>query len=180
MSELLLVIYIALPAYVANMMPVLFTRFRIAYALGIPIDRGYTWRGRPLLGANKTWRGVLAAVVGGSVTLLLQYSVLPLTTVAPLVFESALYAVMFGVYVGLLVMVGDALGSIVKRQCDVPSGAPSIPLDQLDYILVFIIGTIPFISWSVTGVLLLLGVTFFLNLGTNALSYVAGIKNTVW
>lgn len=173
-------LYLTLPAFVANMMPVFAARLAVLPSLAKPMDAGRTWRGKRILGENKTWRGTIAAVFGSTVVVLVQfYEGFPLT-IETVVYDSVALAIAFGVLVGLLVIVGDGIGSFIKRQFNFKSGQPCIPLDQIDYIVVFIIGTLPFISWTVEGAVALVLVTFFLNLGTNALGYVAGIKNTYW
>lgn len=178
---LLEVLYLALPAFVANMMPVVAARFNLVPFLDRPIDAHASLRGKPLLGRNKTWRGVVAAVVGGVAIAVVQYvCALPLHTVTTTAFDSLAIAIGYGMFVGILVMFGDALGSIVKRQLNIQSGAPCIPLDQVDYIVIFILGTLFVTSWSVPSSAVLIGATFFLNLGANAFAYVIGIKNTYW
>jgi CDP-2,3-bis-(O-geranylgeranyl)-sn-glycerol synthase len=47
---------------VANMAPVFFKKIPI---LGAPIDNGKTWRGKRIFGDNKTWRGIIAAILIG-------------------------------------------------------------------------------------------------------------------
>ena len=180
MTLLLTVLYLALPAFVANMMPVFAARLGILGSFNTPIDGGREWRGKRLLGDNKTWRGVVAAVVGAAATAAAQYFVgvsLPLETV---VYSSLGTALIYGAYVGVLAMLGDAIGSVIKRQLGFASGAPCIPLDQLDYILAFIAGTFIFTHWTLAAVGVLVFFTFFANLLANALGYVIGIKNTYW
>lgn len=55
------------PVFVAGLVHVATLKLNLLRALAIPIDRGAEWRGRPLLGSNKTWRGVLlmTALTGG-------------------------------------------------------------------------------------------------------------------
>lgn len=180
MSGVVLILYIALPAFVANGMPVIASRLRMLSVLATPIDHGALWRGKPLLGKNKTWRGLIVAMGGAGFVAVLQFLVLPPVYVTSYAYENIVFAFLFGLFVGLLVIVGDALGSVIKRQLGIESGAPCIPLDQIDYMLVFIVGTLMFIHWTLEAVLLLLCITFFLNLAVNALAYVTGIKNTVW
>ncbi len=175
------VLYLALPAFAANMMPVVAARLKLLSALDRPIDANLSLRGKPLLGRNKTWRGVAAAVIGGVAVSYIQYLfAMPLETVSTTAFASLPVALFYGCIAGILVMVGDALGSIMKRQLGIASGAPCIPLDQIDYIVVFILGTAFFISWSIPAAALLIVTTFFLNLVANALAYGIGIKNTYW
>jgi CDP-2,3-bis-(O-geranylgeranyl)-sn-glycerol synthase len=71
--EVLQVLYFFLPAYLANMSPVLIGR-RFG-ALAIPIDGGRTLWGKRILGDHKTWRGLLAGIVAGTLVFELQRSV---------------------------------------------------------------------------------------------------------
>ena len=63
-------LYLFLPAYLANMSPVLIRR-RLT-ALAIPIDGGRTLWGKRILGDHKTWRGLLAGMVAGTLIFELQ------------------------------------------------------------------------------------------------------------
>lgn len=178
---LLEVLYLALPAFAANMAPVIATRLNILPALARPIDGGLLLRGKPILGKNKMWRGVVAAIVASVSVVFVQYILaVPLNIDTTFVYESLWTVIFYGVVVGLLVMLGDALGSVIKRQCEFESGQPCIPLDQIDYIVLFIIGTLPVIAWTALSASVLIGITFFLNLAANASAYVIGIKKTYW
>lgn len=172
-------IYVALPAFVANMMPVFAARFNIAF-LHTPVDGGRVVRGIRILGDHKTWRGFVAAILGSVLVVMVQY--FEPVPISFSVYEPStlVWAIFYGAYIGLLVMVGDMLGSFIKRQFGFASGKPCIPLDQIDYITVFILGTLPFIAWTLPLAAVLVLFTFFLNLGTNALAYVTGVKNTYW
>ena len=55
-------LYFILPAYFANMAPVIVSRLNF---LNKPLDFGKYWNGKPILGANKTWRGLFFAVLFG-------------------------------------------------------------------------------------------------------------------
>ncbi len=173
-------LYLALPAFVANMAPVFAAKFNILPFLDEPIDGGRLLNEKPLLGTNKTWRGVFAAIFAALITVLIQYYDTFSLTILTSAYDSLLGVIMYGTIVGILVILGDALGSVIKRQLGVESGEPSIPLDQIDYIVVFIIGTLPFTVWGIVPATILIVTTFFLNLGVNALAYVIGIKKTYW
>jgi hypothetical protein len=67
---LLAVLYFFVPAYLANMAPVVVRGY--AEWLARPMDGGRTWRGRRLLGDHKTWRGLLAGIVVGALTFAAQ------------------------------------------------------------------------------------------------------------
>jgi len=56
-------VYVFGPAYAANVSPIFAAR--LCPALDAPLDGGRTFRGRPLLGAHKTRRGLLACAAAG-------------------------------------------------------------------------------------------------------------------
>lgn len=124
-----------LPAAVANVAPVLVAR--VSW-LNLPLDGGWQWRNRRLLGDNKTVRGVVAGVVFGSITALLQQAVSSLPDVAAIalvVSPSALAAAWWGAWLGLGALFGDALKSFIKRQLDIAPGQPWRPFDQIDVVV---------------------------------------------
>lgn len=80
-----------------------------------PVDGGVPFRdGRPLLGPNKTWRGIAASLLGAA-------------AVAPLLDLSLWLAAA----AALAAMAGDLVTSFVKRRLDRPSGTPMFALDQM-------------------------------------------------
>jgi CDP-archaeol synthase len=51
--------WLILPVVAAGMAHVLILKTRLLARLAVPVDGGFQWNGRPLLGGNKTWRGFL-------------------------------------------------------------------------------------------------------------------------
>ena len=81
---------------------------------GWPIDGGANWvDGGPVLGAHKTWRGILVSILGGGLV----------GPVFGLSYASASAA-------AALAMAGDLATSFVKRRLGRPSGTPMFGLDQ--------------------------------------------------
>lgn len=64
------VLYFFVPAYLANMSPVLVRRWFTS--LAVPIDARRTLRGRRILGDHKTWRGLLVGIAVAPLVLELQ------------------------------------------------------------------------------------------------------------
>lgn len=99
-----------------------------------PIDGGRMFvDGRPLLGASKTWRGLLAAVVASTVAA----SVLAL--------HPAL-----GATLGAAAMTGDALASFIKRRLRLAPSSRAFGLDQVPEALLPLIVVRPWtgLPWS--------------------------------
>jgi len=176
-QALLQVLYFFLPAYVANMSPVLVRgRFNV---LAIPIDGGRTLWGKRVLGSHKTWRGLLAGTIAGGLVFetqrwayladlardlaLIDYSAIPLLP---------------GLLMGLGAGVGDAVKSFLKRRINIEPGASWPIFDQLD----FFIGAYLFVSFVYAPPLLLtlasLPFILFGNVASNAVGYWLGFKET--
>ncbi len=121
MNELIWFILFFLPAYIANMAPVFVRKVNV---LAYPLDGNRTWNGKPLLGKNKTWRGlVFGTIMGGVTGAVLQATGLP-------------FVWWWGFILGFAALVGDALKSMFKRQVGIRPGGSWVPFDQLDFIIV--------------------------------------------
>lgn len=131
-----------IPAYLANMTPPLVkNNFKF---LAVPIDSGKTWKGKPLLGKNKTWRGLIAGTFVSTLAFLLQrhlYTSFEIFKSASMI-DYSNAAIWIGVMLGFGALAGDAVESFFKRRAGVKSGKPWIPFDQID----FTIGALLFTS----------------------------------
>ncbi len=162
-------LYFILPAYVANMCPVIFGKFKFPF--GKPISEN-------LFGSHKTYRGVYVAYFGALLMLFVQQK-LALSKINFIDYETInlwLYAGLFGIGA----IVGDLVKSYIKRRIKIKPGAPWIPFDQLDFIVGALLFLAPFYipSWEV--ILVIVIVTPLLHLLTNVLGYVLKIKKVWW
>jgi CDP-2,3-bis-(O-geranylgeranyl)-sn-glycerol synthase len=113
-------------------------RFGWGRRLARPIDAGRTWRGRRLLGDNKTYRGVVAVALGTA----LGFAALGRIpgAVPPL---SRAGAALLGLAVGAAAMVAELPNSALKRQLAIAPGAQATGwrgalfhvLDQVDVLV---------------------------------------------
>ena len=133
-------LYLMLPAYFANMAPVLFRKLKF---LNIPVDFNEKIEGKPVFGRNKTYRGFLFGVLFALVIAFIQFllSRTDLFNQLSILDYSRWYII--GVLLGLGALTGDLAGSFIKRRLNIAPGKPFIPLDQLDYS----IGALIFISF---------------------------------
>jgi CDP-2,3-bis-(O-geranylgeranyl)-sn-glycerol synthase len=130
--QVLQVLWFFVPAYLANMSPVLVQGW--FQRLATPIDDGRSFRGKRVLGDHKTWRGLLVGIVVGIAT----YELQRLLHAAGFATGLALidYAddrVLPGFLMGLGTGVGDAVKSFFKRRVDIAPGASWPVFDQLDF-----------------------------------------------
>ena len=103
----------------------------------IPIDRGITWRGKELLGKNKTWRGLLVGAITGVLVAGVQASLFfkaDFFKQNTLVDYREVNFILLGFLMGAGALSGDLVKSFIKRRLDKPSGKPWFPWDQLDWI----------------------------------------------
>ena len=171
------VLYFFLPAYLANMSPVL-VRGRLE-VLAVPIDGGRTLRGKRILGDHKTWRGILAGVVAGMLAFEMQRFLYEAQVARQLaLIDYSAHPLLPGLLMGLGASVGDAVKSFFKRRIDIAPGASWPVFDQLD----FFFGAYSFVSLVYAPPLLVvlasLPVILLANLASNAVGYWLGFKET--
>lgn len=168
MEEILRAVVYAIPAYAANGTPVVAVRLvgRVH-----PLDRGLIFRdGRRLLGDGKTFEGLVS---GLSMGLLAAAAVM---TLMPSVYRGPLEAALLPIGA----MVGDVCGSFVKRRLGLERGKSAPLLDQLGFMVAaLILAWLPHgaPSWATpTTLFALLLITAVLHISTNALAYLARLK----
>lgn len=131
-------LWLFVPAYVGNMGPVfamrLFPRWKA------PLDGGREWRdGRPLLGAGKTWRGIVAGSLFGMAFATAQshvrYTRWDLSDFGGTASGGYVGPLVLGFGLGFGAVAGDAVKSFFKRRTGRPGGARWVPFDQLDFVL---------------------------------------------
>lgn len=174
----LFALYLALPAFIANMAPVAAARWRVLPRFDRPLDGGRSVRGRRLFGAHKTVRGLVVGTAAGALTALGQWLLPPFAGSLP--YATAFSALAFGAAAGFGALAGDAVKSLFKRQLDIANGRPFIPFDYIDYVVGFLICTAPWYAWNGVEIAWLLFFALVANPLTNCLSYYAGIKRTAW
>lgn len=111
-------VYFFFPAYVANTAACILGH-------GRPLDLGRHFiDGKRILGDGVTVRGSLAGVLCGTVVGLAQAD-----------FDIGSTAAQAGFLLSLGAIVGDGVGSFIKRRLGMPKGAPAPLLDQLNFVV---------------------------------------------
>lgn len=125
-------LYFFLPAYAANMAPVL-VKGRLVL-LDRPLDGGATFRGRRLLGDHKTWRGLVVGIVAGTAAIALQRLLHALGCLdAVSLVDYGRVSPWLGALLGFGALAGDAVKSFAKRQVGIAPGETWLVFDQLDF-----------------------------------------------
>lgn len=142
------IIFIALlyaPAMAANMAPVFATKYNLFMWLNRAVDMGIQFRGKRLLGENKTLRGFFVGALSAMiVAALISFFV----DAKP--YDSFTTAITYGVATGLGALVGDSIKSFFKRRVGIKSGELWIPFDQIDFVIGATIVGIFFVPISFT------------------------------
>lgn len=163
-NDLVWAIFIALPAYFANGVPVLTP---LIFKQRVPIDLGFTFvDGRRLIGDNKSIQGVILGIVSGLFIGELQSIILNDRTFI----ARALILSLGSVY-------GDLLGSFIKRRLKIRPGKILPAVDQVSFILIAIaLYTIFFRDLNGIQILFILSITPIIHLIANIFAYILGIK----
>ena len=182
---LLLGFWYILPAYVANGFAV-FAKFFVSPH---PIDGGRVLKDeRFILGPGKSWEGFFIGFISGVCVgflqvftapfleaLIVQYLILPLELV-PIVLLSIPLVIM----VALGALIGDLIGSFIKRRMNISRGRPAPLLDQLDFLIMAILFGWLIIPLPLIFVVFLLIVTPIIHLLANVIGYLLRLKKVPW
>ncbi len=172
-------LYLFLPAYAANMAPVIAARLNLFPSLALPLDGGRRVGATPLFGPHKTVRGIVVGILAGVGTAVLQEFLAVWSvffrdlTQFPFDTESS---ILWGVVLGGGALLGDLVKSAIKRRLRIPPGSRWFPWDQLDMAIGGLLGGALLYSLSWQTVLTVLLLTPFIGLLVNAGSYLLKIK----
>jgi CDP-2,3-bis-(O-geranylgeranyl)-sn-glycerol synthase len=163
MDFVLVFLMLVIPAYISNAIPVLLGG-------GITFDDLFKAK---VFGKNKTIRGFLAGIVFGSFASFALMMFLPI--------QIRFQYLLFGIVSSLGAMLGDLLGSLIKRKLNVEEGKQFF-IDQILFIVVALCLGYPFMPniYDITTVSIILVITFFMHIVFNIIANRIGVKNVPW
>lgn len=137
--------WLTAPILIAGLVHVAVITLDLVPQLARPIDAGRRWRGRPLLGSNKTWRGFVVMPAATAITIAAQQRLAGRSTrldaIAPLV-RGAPAPWIVGAICGAAYVLAELPNSFVKRRLGIAPGrsAPRARIvqyvvDQLDSVV---------------------------------------------
>ena len=155
------------------------------------MDLGKSWRGKRVLGDGKTWRGFFGGSLAGAAFGLLQIGIADIIgTESSWGFGDWPWSLCVVLSLGFGAMLGDSMGSFVKRRLDIRQGDKAPVLDQYNFVAGAIILVLIFQSgWfidhyiegnGIFGLALFLIVVPLLHRGVNIIGYKLGKKNVPW
>ncbi|MHA1754710.1 MAG: CDP-2,3-bis-(O-geranylgeranyl)-sn-glycerol synthase [Candidatus Odinarchaeia archaeon] len=186
---LLLSVYYIIPAYVAN-------GLAVVTGGSTPVDLGKNFvDGRRIFGEGKTIRGLIGGVIFGFMVGLIQFLI---STPVNDFFQQLILTYDFNPSIGLnaeLVLlfnplrafllpfgalIGDLVGSFIKRRIGLARGKPAPLIDQLDFILFALLFSyfLAPISWEY--VVIILVFTPLIHLMANIIAYFLKLKKEPW
>lgn len=172
-----------LPAYFANAAPVYIrpTGNKAGKTKTNPIDGGKNfWDGHRILGEGKTWEGFIGGIaVGWLVGALLGWlGFVPLG----LSFDTWFWVSLF---LAIGALVGDLVGSFIKRRMNLKSGDRFPFFDQLGFVLfalLFASIVAPQLGYliGIDGFVFLIAVSYCAHVFFNWLAFKIGLKDVPW
>lgn len=157
-----------------------------------PVDFGKSWRGVRILGDGKTWRGFIGGALSGVLVgiLMIGLSVLCGSEdhwgFGPSWVDNIglLFCLSFGA------LIGDMMGSFLKRRIGIERGKKAPLLDQYDYVVgAFLLILIFYPQWTIATYfegyniivfLVLLVIVYVTHRAVNYIGYWMGVKDNPW
>jgi len=173
MDEILQTLYLFLPAYIANMAPVIAGKLKLP--LGTPVHE-------KALGKHKTWRGLIAGYIAALLVLIIQFYLQKSGSTTSLNFFNYQQISLphYALILGGGALFGDMLKSFFKRRLSIKPGRPWPPFDQIDLVVGVIIFALPFFTFSLQQLVVLFVATPILSLTSNIVAYHLGMKKVWW
>lgn len=183
MHDIFLAFWFFLPAGLGNMAPIFAARVSLLRHLDAPIDWGLQVGGHRLLGAHKTWRGLLSGIFVAIIALWLQQYLVSTfgwlqRATTPLDY-AALPTVWVGFLLGIGALGGDAVKSFFKRRIGTAPGATWFPFDQIDYIVGASIATFAIVQLSPVVYVWAILLWPTIHIVSTAIGYWLGLKDQV-
>ncbi|MBS3098061.1 CDP-2,3-bis-(O-geranylgeranyl)-sn-glycerol synthase [Candidatus Woesearchaeota archaeon] len=182
MAEILMYVlkafYLILPAYFANMAPVIgrgiFPRFNI------PIDFNKKIKGKPIFGRNKTFRGFIFGILFAVIIAYIQYLLFMYGFFRDISIIDYSNWLVFGFFIGFGAMFGDLAESFIKRQLNLKPGARFVPWDQIDYVLGALLFTDIKFKLDLPLFISIIVLSFMLHILINHIAFYLKIRKEKW
>lgn len=119
------------------MAPAFAKRFKHLEFLAKPVDFGKQFKGKPIFGSHKTWRGIIMGTATGIVVVWAQRILYGFNFFQYISFYNYQEINIFflGFLIGLGALLGDLFFSFLKRRKNIKPGDSWVPFDQIGYIL---------------------------------------------
>jgi CDP-2,3-bis-(O-geranylgeranyl)-sn-glycerol synthase len=170
---LIQLIWFFLPAIFANMSPVIFQKVSF---LDYPLDFNLQLKNKPLLGKNKTYRGLFFGILIAILVIIIQKELYSYMLNFSVINYNQINIYLLGFLLGFGALSGDALKSFFKRRLNIPSGKPWIPFDQIDWFLGALLLTGFYVHFSLKEIIISIIISILLHPLINLISYSLGLQ----
>lgn len=170
--------YFILPAYFANMAPVIVKN--IFKKIAIPVDFGKTLGNKPVFGEHKTFRGIIFGIIFAIIVTYIQYLLFKDNIFLNLAIVDYSDWLLLGFLLGFGAMAGDLVKSFFKRRIGYKPGKPFIPFDQTDFVIGALAFSYPLALFSIDKILVTVVLSFVLHIIVNHISFYLKIRNEKW
>ena len=166
-----------LPAYFANMAPVIIKKINI---LKIPIDFNGQIYNKPIFRKNKTFRGLVFGVLFAVIIAYIQFTFHENNIFSDLALIDYSNWLLIGLLLGFGAIIGDLVKSFFKRRLNYESGKPFVPFDQIDFVLGAIIFIFPIVFLSINKIIIIILMSFVLHIIINHVAFYTKIRKEKW
>jgi CDP-2,3-bis-(O-geranylgeranyl)-sn-glycerol synthase len=174
--------YFFLPAYFTNMTPPLIRRAGLFNFLDKPVDFGRKFKGKAILGKNKSWRGVIFGPIVGILVAGFQLWLYRFSLIKEISFFDyyQINILTFGFLISIGAVFGDLLFAFIKRRLKMEPGQRFIPWDQTNYVIGSALFLTTFFKINILIWITIFILTLFLHLIFNRLGYLLGLHKNKW
>lgn len=168
-NEIFHALYYIFPAYCANAAPVIFGG-------GKPIDFGKKFiDGRPIFGPNKTYRGLISGLLVGALVGYVQGIISP-------IYNLPGSSILRGFILSIGALIGDLVGSFLKRRLGLKPGAPLPVIDQISFVVFALIFSLAIEPEAISplGAVLVIVLTAPIHVLVNVIAYLLRLKEKPW
>ncbi len=171
-----------MPAALSNTTPVIAAQIPVLKNLTAPMDFGLSFRGKRILGANKTIRGLLIGVATSILVAALQRYVFQNSPFIQgnmtITGYGNINILLFGIMSGLGGILGDAGKSFFKRQKGIAPGTSWFPFDQIDYVIGGLIFVYPLVRPSFIHIVMIIAIYSLLHPPTTYIGFYLKLKDS--
>ena len=169
--------YLMLPAYFANMAPVMVKKIGL---FAFPIDFNKRIGNAPLLGKNKTFRGLIFGIAFAIIIAVLQNMAHNIEFFRGISFIDYQNWLLFGLLMGFGALAGDLAKSFFKRRVGINPGDKFVPFDQTDFVVGALIFIMPVFKVTLAIFIVSLLLSFVLHIIVNHVAFYLKIRGEKW
>lgn len=170
-------LYLMLPAYFANMAPVIVKKINL---FNFPIDFNKQFKNKPIFGKNKTYRGLIFGVAFGIIITYIQFLLYKSEFFRSISFLDYQNWLLLGLLMSLGALAGDLTKSFFKRRLGIKPGDKFVPFDQIDFVVAAFVFIYPIFPATLEVFATTLILSFILDVIVNHLAFYLRIRGESW